>query len=69
MVYFDAMSTEVIVDVETELHRRVMGTRDPREGLDAFLARREPRFSARLSTDWKPLTSNDGVSGEADRGN
>ena len=44
-----------VASLETELHRRVMGTDDAREGVDAFLERRKPRFSARLSTDWTPL--------------
>ncbi|WIM90436.1 enoyl-CoA hydratase-related protein [Candidatus Mycobacterium wuenschmannii] len=44
-----------VASLETKLHHRVMGTDDAREGVDAFLERREPRFGARLSTDWKPL--------------
>jgi hypothetical protein len=41
--------------LETQLHHRVMGTDDAREGVAAFLERRTPRFSARLSADWTPL--------------
>jgi enoyl-CoA hydratase/carnithine racemase len=44
-----------VASLETQLHHRVMGTDDAREGVDAFLERRAPRFSARLSTDWTPL--------------
>ena len=41
--------------LETQLHHRVMGTDDAREGVAAFVDRRPPRFSSRLSTDWTPL--------------
>jgi enoyl-CoA hydratase/carnithine racemase len=44
-----------VASLETKLHHRVMGTDDAREGVNAFLERRPPRFSARLSSDWKPL--------------
>ena len=41
--------------LETQLHHRVMGTDDAGEGVAAFLDRRSPRFTSRLSADWKPL--------------
>jgi enoyl-CoA hydratase/carnithine racemase len=44
-----------VASLETQLHQRVMGTDDAREGVAAFVDRRPPRFSSRLSTDWKPL--------------
>jgi enoyl-CoA hydratase/carnithine racemase len=44
-----------VASLETQLHHRVMGSDDAREGVDAFLERRDPRFSAKLSTDWDPL--------------
>jgi enoyl-CoA hydratase/carnithine racemase len=44
-----------VASLETRLHRRVMGTADAREGVTAFLDRRAPRFSSRLSADWTPL--------------
>jgi enoyl-CoA hydratase/carnithine racemase len=44
-----------VASLETQLHHRVMGTDDAQEGVAAFLDRRSPRFSARLSTDWTPL--------------
>jgi enoyl-CoA hydratase/carnithine racemase len=44
-----------VASLETQLHHRVMGTDDAREGVTAFLERRSPRFSARLSADWTPL--------------
>jgi enoyl-CoA hydratase/carnithine racemase len=44
-----------VASLETQLHHRVMGTADVREGVAAFLDRRPPRFSSRLSRDWKPL--------------
>jgi enoyl-CoA hydratase/carnithine racemase len=44
-----------VASLETQLHHRVMGTDDAREGVNAYLERRAPRFSARLSADWAPL--------------
>lgn len=78
MVYFDAMSGDVAVEVdrgvavltltaingytprqvaalETELHRRVMGTAAAAEGVAAFLDRRAPRCTSRLSAEWTSL--------------
>jgi len=44
-----------VAELETQLHHRVMGSDDAREGVSAFLERRPPRFSSRLSADWTPL--------------
>jgi enoyl-CoA hydratase/carnithine racemase len=44
-----------VAALETALHHRVMGSDDTREGVAAFLERRAPRFSSRLSADWTPL--------------
>lgn len=44
-----------VADLETELHHRVMGSADAREGVDAFLQRRPPRWSRSVSADWEPL--------------
>jgi enoyl-CoA hydratase/carnithine racemase len=41
--------------LETQLHHRVMGSDDAHEGVAAFLDRRPPRFSSRLSAEWTPL--------------
>ncbi len=41
--------------LETLLHERVMGSADAAEGVAAFLERRAPCFTARLSRDWSPL--------------
>jgi len=41
--------------LETRLHERVMGSADAGEGVAAFLDRRPPNFTARLSRDWTPL--------------
>jgi enoyl-CoA hydratase/carnithine racemase len=48
-----------VASLETQLHHRVMGTDDAREGVAAFLERRSPRFSSRLSADWTPLPEPD----------
>jgi enoyl-CoA hydratase/carnithine racemase len=44
-----------VASLETQLHHRVMGSDDAREGVNAFLERRPPRFSATLSSDWTPI--------------
>lgn len=44
-----------VADLETDLHRRVMGHADAREGVDAFLARRTPTWTRSVSQDWEPL--------------
>ncbi|MGF7122409.1 MULTISPECIES: enoyl-CoA hydratase/isomerase family protein [unclassified Rhodococcus (in: high G+C Gram-positive bacteria)] len=48
-------SPERVAEFETELHHRVMGSADASEGVRAFLDRRDPDWSARVSTDWKEL--------------
>jgi len=37
---------------ETALHHHVMGRPDAREGVEAFLERRPPRWESRVSRDW-----------------
>ena len=44
-----------VASLETALHHRVMGSADAREGVSAFLDRRPPRFSSRLSANWTAL--------------
>ena len=44
-----------VADLETELHRRVMGSADAREGVEAFIERRAPRWSISVSEQWEPL--------------
>jgi enoyl-CoA hydratase/carnithine racemase len=48
-------SPRQVGSLETQLHHRVMGTADAREGVSAFLDRRPPRFRSRLSADWAAL--------------
>lgn len=47
-----AMSPTEIDHAETELHRHVMGAPDAREGVMAFLERREPTWSMTVGDDW-----------------
>jgi enoyl-CoA hydratase/carnithine racemase len=49
-----------VASLETQLHHRVMGSPDAREGVAAFLERRAPRFNTRLSADWSPLPEPEG---------
>jgi enoyl-CoA hydratase/carnithine racemase len=44
-----------VAELETQLHRRVMGSADAREGVDAFVQRRAPRWRASVSEQWEPL--------------
>ena len=44
-----------VAELETQLHHRLMGSADAREGVEAFLQRRAPRWSASVSKDWEPL--------------
>jgi enoyl-CoA hydratase/carnithine racemase len=44
-----------VADLETELHHRVMGGPDAREGVDAFIERREPRWSQSVAAEWRAL--------------
>jgi enoyl-CoA hydratase/carnithine racemase len=39
-------------ELETALHHHVMGRPDAREGVEAFLERRPPRWESRVSRDW-----------------
>ncbi|GAA4533624.1 enoyl-CoA hydratase-related protein [Mycobacterium paraffinicum] len=41
-----------VAALETRLHQRVMGGADAREGVAAFLERRPPSFTSRLSREW-----------------
>ncbi|MFM8861368.1 MAG: enoyl-CoA hydratase/isomerase family protein [Acidimicrobiia bacterium] len=47
-----AMSPTEVDHAETELHRHVMGAPDAREGVMAFLDRREPQWSMTVGADW-----------------
>ncbi|NLU83196.1 enoyl-CoA hydratase-related protein [Rhodococcus sp. HNM0569] len=44
-----------VADLETELHHRVMGSPDAREGVRAYLERRPPRWTAQPSREWSAL--------------
>jgi enoyl-CoA hydratase/carnithine racemase len=51
----EGYSARQVARLETELHKRVMGGADAREGVAAFRERRAPRWSASVSREWKPL--------------
>jgi enoyl-CoA hydratase/carnithine racemase len=48
-------SARQVAWMETQLHHRVMGGDDAREGVNAFLARRAPQWSGSVSRDWAEL--------------
>jgi enoyl-CoA hydratase/carnithine racemase len=41
-----------VLQLETDLHLHLMGAPDAREGVMAFLEKRDPQWSMRLETDW-----------------
>ncbi|MFG1782468.1 enoyl-CoA hydratase/isomerase family protein [Rhodococcus oryzae] len=47
---------EKVAVLETDLHLRVMGKPDAAEGVRAYLDRRDPRWTSRLSTDWEEVS-------------
>lgn len=51
----DGYTPRQVAALETQLHQRVMGTPDAREGVAAFLERRPPSFTSRLSEEWTAL--------------
>jgi enoyl-CoA hydratase/carnithine racemase len=50
-----------VADLETQLHQRVLGSADAREGVAAFLQRRSPRWSTSVVGEWKPLPESEDV--------
>jgi enoyl-CoA hydratase/carnithine racemase len=44
-----------VAELETRLHHRVMGSADAREGVEAFVQRRPPRWTGSVAREWKPL--------------
>jgi enoyl-CoA hydratase/carnithine racemase len=44
-----------VASLETQLHHRVMGTDDAREGVEAFMNKRSPRWTTSVSADWVEL--------------
>ena len=48
-------SAREVAWMETQLHHRVTGRDDAREGVAAFLGRRPPRWSGSLCRDWAEL--------------
>lgn len=47
-----AMSPDEVDRAETDLHHHLMGEADSREGVMAFLERREPQWSLTVNDDW-----------------
>lgn len=50
-----SMTSEQMNKAETELHLHLMGKSDSREGVNAFLERREPRWSLSVNKDWPEI--------------
>jgi enoyl-CoA hydratase/carnithine racemase len=44
-----------VASLETQLHHRVMGSADAREGVVAFMARRAPNWTSSVRTEWTRL--------------
>ncbi|MHA7651677.1 enoyl-CoA hydratase/isomerase family protein [Mycobacterium sp. ML4] len=45
----------LVAELETRLHRRLMGSADAREGVEAFMQRRPPRWAGSVAGEWEPL--------------
>ena len=48
----EPQSREQINKLETDLHVHLMGKPDSQEGVRAFLEKRAPNFTMKVSTDW-----------------
>ncbi|BBX16234.1 crotonase [Mycolicibacterium duvalii] len=44
-----------VAHLETELHRRVMGSADAAEGVAAYVQRRDPQWTASVAQQWRAL--------------
>ena len=44
-----------VASMETQLHRRVMGSADAQEGTAAFMAKRAPHWTSSVSAEWTNL--------------
>ena len=47
-----ALDAEETEEIETLMHRHVMGREDAREGVLAYLEKRDPQWSMSVSADW-----------------
>jgi enoyl-CoA hydratase/carnithine racemase len=47
-------SPDEVERLETDLHHHLMARDDAREGVQAFLDRRDPQWSSKISADWPP---------------
>lgn len=52
LLWLDQPTAAEVLQLETDLHRHVMGAPDSREGVMAFLEKREPKWSMTLTQDW-----------------
>lgn len=61
-----ALRDDEVLDLETRLHLHLMGAPDAKEGVEAFLERREPQWKMSLGDDW-PAWLDDEIPGPAPR--
>ena len=52
LLWMSSPSPEEINRLECDLHLHLMGTADSREGVQAFLDRRDPAWTLSPTTDW-----------------
>jgi enoyl-CoA hydratase/carnithine racemase len=52
LLWLSAPTPERINELERDVHLHLMGTPDAREGVQAFMERRDPEWSLRVSEDW-----------------
>ncbi len=52
LLWMSAPSPDEINDLERDLHLHLMGTVDAREGVQAFMEKRDPEWSLSATEDW-----------------
>ncbi len=52
LLWMSSPTPEEINALERDLHLHLMGTADSREGVMAFMEKRDPEWSLRVGTDW-----------------
>lgn len=52
LLWMHAPSAEVVNTLERDIHLHLMGTTDSKEGVMAYVEKRDPEWSLRVSEDW-----------------
>jgi enoyl-CoA hydratase/carnithine racemase len=52
LLWASSLSPEQVNDLERDIHLHLMGSADSKEGVTAYLEKRDPQWSSMLSEDW-----------------